>query len=253
MTEEMTSFGRPVTVSATEVVSRSQGKASVVRTGSPWKKFHSRSCSTRETRSLIRYDQSVRRNKVTNGGECLRITGGLQYQQLGKVLLEGNTVGGNRIQGLCVPLQVGPGTLDGILDGITDGLNDAFLIVEDYATHPKRAGREHILWFVIDEYDRAGVDGDIVEDMPVKPEVGFSLAGVGGSVDLVEQRPVCWLCPEILMIGMGDVRHGIYSELATRLVLQFANEIEHLVIRFERVTRLVKRFRDLGGGDVEFV
>jgi len=52
MTEEITSFERPVTVRATEVVSRSQGKTSVVRIGFPWKKFHSRSCSTRETRVL---------------------------------------------------------------------------------------------------------------------------------------------------------------------------------------------------------
>lgn len=54
MREEMTSFERPVTVRATEVVSRSQGKTSVVRMGFSWKKFHSRSCSTRETRFLMR-------------------------------------------------------------------------------------------------------------------------------------------------------------------------------------------------------
>jgi len=131
---------------------------------------------------------------------------------------------------LRVALKIGPGALNGILDSVADGLDDAFLIVKDYTTHAKRAGREDILGFVIDEHDGARVSGDIVEDISVEPEVGFSLASVGRCVDFVEQRPVCWLCPEILVIGTGDVGHGVYSELAARLVLELANKVEHLVI-----------------------
>jgi len=89
--------------------------------------------------------------------------------------------------------------------------------------------------------------------MPVKPKVGFSLASVGRGVDLVEEGPVGRFCPEILVIGMGDVGHGIHSELAIRLLLNFANESKHLVIWSERVAGSIERFRDLGGGDVEFV
>jgi len=52
---------------------------------------------------------------------------------------------------------------------------------------------------------------------------------------------------------MGDVGHGIHSELAIRLVLKFANEREHLVIWPERVTGSIERFRDIGSRDMEFV
>ena len=131
---------------------------------------------------------------------------------------------------LRVAAQIGPGALNGILNGVPDGLNDAFLIVEDDPTHTKRPGREHVLGFVIDKNDRAGVNSDVVNNMPVKPEVGLSLAGVSGCVDFVEERPVRRLCPEIVVIGTGDVGHGIHSKLATRLELEFANEVEHLVI-----------------------
>lgn len=162
--------------------------------------------------------------------KCLRIARGFQYQQLSKVLLEGKTVGCDRMQEFCIPLQIRPSAVNGVLDGVSDGLNDALLIVKDDAPHTKRTGREHILRFVIDKYDRTGVGAGIVEDMPVKPEVGLSFAGVGGGIDFVEQGPVRWFCPEILVVWMGDVGHGIYPEFAIRLELEFVDEIEHFVI-----------------------
>jgi len=117
-----------------------------------------------------------------------------------------------------------------ILNRVADGLNDALLVVKDDTTHTKRPGREYIFRFVIDKYDRAGVSGGIVEDVSVKPKVGFSLAGIGGSIDFVEQRPVCRLRPKIVVIGTGDVGHGVYPELAIGLILEFANEVEHLIV-----------------------
>ena len=161
---------------------------------------------------------------------CSRVTGCFQYQQLGKVFLEGNAGGCDRMQELCVPLQIRFGAVNGFPDGVADSLNDPLLVIEDNATHAKRSGCEDILCFVVDKYNRARVNCDVVEDMPVKPEVGFSVAGVRRSVDLVKQRPVCWLCPEIIIIRLGDVRHGIYSELAVRLTLQLANKGEHLIV-----------------------
>lgn len=105
ITEEMTSFERPVTVKATEVVSRSQGKASVVRMGFPWKKFHSRSCSTRETRFLMEcVVHQLGFEKLQTKGESLRVARGFQYEQLGEVLLEGITVGCYRMEKFRVPL-----------------------------------------------------------------------------------------------------------------------------------------------------
>jgi len=69
--------------------------------------------------------------------KSLRITGRFQYQQLGEILLEGKTIGGDGIMKLRVPLQIGPGTLDRILHGIANSLNGAFLIIEDYSAHAK--------------------------------------------------------------------------------------------------------------------
>lgn len=140
-----------------------------------------------------------------------------------------------------------------ILDGVANGLDDALLVVKDDTTHAEGPGGEYILRFVIDEHNRARVGGGIVEDVSVKPEVGFPLPCVGGSIDFIEQRPVCRPRPKIVVIGMGDVGHGIHPELTTRLVLEFANEVEHLVIWSERVTGLVKGIRDFGRGDVELV
>ena len=80
---------------------------------------------------------------------------------------------------LRVPLQIGPSALNRILDGIANSLHGTFLIVKNYAAHAKRAGREYVLRLVIDKDYRAGIDGGIVEDMSVKPEVGLSLASVG--------------------------------------------------------------------------
>ena len=149
---------------------------------------------------------------------------------MGEVLLEGETVGGYRIEKFCVALQIGSSALNGILDGVADSLKDAFLIVEDDTTHAKRTSREHILGLVIDKYGRAGVSSGVVEYESVEPKVGFSLSSVGRDVDFVEQRPVCRFSPEIFIVGTGDVGHGVYLEPAIRPVLQLANEIEHLVI-----------------------
>lgn len=52
---------------------------------------------------------------------------------------------------------------------------------------------------------------------------------------------------------MGNIGHGVYSELAVSLVLELVDETKNLVVWFERFTRLIKRFRDLVRGDVEFV
>ena len=75
-----------------------------------------------------------------------------------------------------------------------------------------------------------GVSGDIVEDVSVEPEVGFSLAGVGGGVDLVEHGPIDRFCREVFVVGPGNVGHGVNLELAVGLLLKFANESKHVIV-----------------------
>lgn len=87
---------------------------------------------------------------------------------------------------LRVPLQIGPRSVNGIFDGVADGLSDALCIVEDYTPHPERPSREYVLGFIIDKDNRTGVSSDVVEDVPVKSEVGFPLAGISRGIDFVE-------------------------------------------------------------------
>ena len=54
------------------------------------------------------------------------------------------------------------------------------------------------------------------------------------------------------MVGVGNVGHRVYSELTISLMFELVNEAEDLVVWFERITRLVKRFRYLASGDVKF-
>ena len=74
------------------------------------------------------------------------------------------------------------------------------------------------------------VSGDIVKDVSVEPEFGFSLAGVSGGIDLVEHGPVDQLCPEVFVVGPGDVGHGVNSELAIGLLLRFMNESKYVIV-----------------------